>query len=150
MKAEKMIAVDTNILVYAHRKDSTFHHHADRCLTELAERGDDWAIPFTCLHEFFAIVTHPRIFKPPTPIEEALKQVDCWLECPGLRLLGEGEGYWKKLKSLIQAGRIKGPAVHDARVAATCLFHAIDELWSADRDFSRFAGLAIKNPLVNL
>ena len=60
-----MIAVDTNLLVYAHREDSPFHQRAAECITGLAEERASWAIPWPCLHEFFAIVTHPRIYAHP-------------------------------------------------------------------------------------
>jgi predicted nucleic acid-binding protein len=71
-----LIAIDTNILVYAHREDSPFHPTASRCLRELAEGRAAWAIPWPCLHEFLAIVTHPRIYAPPTPLSRALEQID--------------------------------------------------------------------------
>ena len=51
-----MIAVDTNILVYAHREDSSFHDAADTCIAQLAESGVPFALPWPCLHEFLAIV----------------------------------------------------------------------------------------------
>ncbi len=89
-----MIAVDTNILVYAHREDSPFHDAADACFAQLAESDVPFALPWPCLHEFLAIVTHPRIYKPPTPLEDALEQVECWLEAPGLIMLGERSTYW--------------------------------------------------------
>jgi len=59
MIAPVMIALDTNILVYAHRGESPFHEATDRAVTELAESGDVWGIPWPCIHEFLAIVTHP-------------------------------------------------------------------------------------------
>jgi toxin-antitoxin system PIN domain toxin len=142
-----MIAVDTNILVYAHRKDSPWHEAARLGVAGLAERKGVWAIPWPCLHEFFAIVTHPRIFATPTPLEAARDQVDAWLEAPGLALLAETPGYWQKLRSLLQSGRVQGPQVHDARIAALCLHHGVARLWTADRDFSRFPELAVTNPL---
>ena len=70
-----MIAVDTNILVYAHRRDSPFHDAALQRMTELAEGRSAWALPWPCLHEFIGIVTHPRIYKTPTPLAGALDQV---------------------------------------------------------------------------
>lgn len=143
-----MIAVDTNVLVYAHRPDAPFHEVAKECLTELAEGRAAWAIPWPCLHEFLAIVTRPRLFDPPTPIDEALAQVDAWLESPSLVLIGEGPDYWSILRKLVTSGRIAGPLVHDARIAAICSFHGVRELWTADRDFNRFQGLAVHNPLV--
>ncbi len=144
-----MIAVDTNILVYSHRADSSFYQSASLSLQQLAESGKDWAIPWPCIHEFIAIVTHPRIYKPSTPIDHAVEQVECWLECPNLHLIGETEtGYWDKLQVTLKQSKITGAHVHDARVASICLTHGIDELWSADRDFSRFPSLKVVNPLL--
>jgi toxin-antitoxin system PIN domain toxin len=143
-----MIAVDSNLLVYAHREDSPWHDAAYACLAGLAEGRQAWAIPWPCLHEFLAIVTHTRIYDPPTPIDKAIDQVEAWLESPSLVLLAESEDHWAKLISLLRAGRISGPKVHDARVAAICLQHGATELWTIDRDFSRFPGLKVRNPLV--
>ena len=143
-----MIAVDTNILVYAHREDSEWHVAASSRVVELAEGRLPWAIPWPCIHEFLAIVTHPKIFAPPSPMNSALNQVEAWLQSPGLVLLAESDDHWNELKVMIQAGRVVGPKVHDARVAALCLQHGVRELWSADRDFGRFPSLTTTNPLV--
>jgi len=143
-----MIAVDTNILVYAHREDSPFHEVAYRRVAELAEGPATWAIPWPCVHEFLAIVTHPRIYAQPTPLNRALDQVDAWLESPTLVLVAESAAHWPTLRALLGDGRIVGAQVHDARVVALCQQHRVRELWSADRDFSRFSGLAVVNPLV--
>ena len=143
-----MIAVDTNLLVYAHREDSAWHDTAYTRITELAEGRAPWAIPWPCIHEFLAIVTHPRIFVPPTPLDAALDQVEAWLESPSLLLLSEAEGYWSELSSSLRTGHIVGPHVHDARIAALCRVHGVGELWTADRDFGRLPGLSVRNPLV--
>ncbi len=143
-----MIAIDTNILVYAHREDSPWHDAADVQIRALAEGRVPWAIPWPCVHEFLAIVTHPRIYALPTPIKAAIDQVSAWLESPSLVLLAEAEKYWPTLHGLLEASRVAGPQVHDARIAALCRLHGIEELWSADRDFSRFPGLPVRNPMV--
>jgi toxin-antitoxin system PIN domain toxin len=143
-----MIAVDTNVLVYAHREDAPFHARAVACIEALANAPAAWAIPWPCLHEFYAIVTHPRIYAPPTPVKRALDQIDAWLEAPGLVLLGEAESHWPTLRELIVGARLAGPQVHDARIAAICLSHGVRVLWTADRDFGRFPQLAVVNPLV--
>lgn len=143
-----MIAVDTNILVYAHREDSEWHQAAYKRLTVLAEGRAAWAIPWPCMHEFLAIVTHPRIFTPPTPLARALDQVDAWIESPSLVLLAESQAHWERLRSLLASGKVAGPKVHDARIAALCLQHGIKQLWSADRDFGRFSALTVANPLI--
>jgi len=142
-----LIAVDTNLLVYAHRAESEWHDRAATRLRELAEGRAPWAIPWPCIHEFVAVATHPRVWNPPTPIPDALDQVDAWLESPSLVLLTEGADHWPVLRGLLEAGRIAGPPVHDARIAALCLAHGVRELWTADRDFSRFPALATVNPL---
>ena len=77
-----------------------------------------------------------------------MAQVDAWLESPTLVLLGEADGHWQSLKALATAGKIDEPQFHDARVAALCLTHGVRELWTADRDFSRFPGLRVVNPLI--
>lgn len=143
-----MIAVDTNILVYAHRRDAEFHHAATQCLRELAEGRSAWAIPWPCLHEFFAITTHPKIYDPPSTREQAITQLDAWLASPTLFLLHESPDYWARLKPMLIAGKVTGPMVHDARVATLCLAHGARELWTADRDFNRFRPLKTRNPLL--
>ena len=142
-----MIAVDSNLLVYSHREDSPWHESADARIAELAEGNALWAIPWPCIHEFLAIVTHPRIYDPPTPLENAISQVDAWMESPSLLLLSESEDYWLQLQSLLQSGKVCGPQVHDARIAALCSYHGVTELWTADRDFGRFPKLKVRNPL---
>lgn len=142
-----MIAVDTNLLVYSHREDSLWHDTAFARIAELAEGQAPWAIPWPCIHEFLAIVTHPRIYSPPTPLEKAVSQVDAWLESPSLLLLSESEDYWQQLRSFLHSGKVSGPQVHDARVAALCRHHGVTELWTADRDFGRFPALKVRNPL---
>lgn len=94
-----------------------------------------------------AIVTHPRIYSPPTPLARAIDQLEAWFEAPGLVLLSESGGYWQHLRATLEAGRIVGPKTHDARIAALCVEHGVRELWSADRDFSRFLNLTVTNPL---
>ena len=143
-----MIAVDSNLLVYAHREDSPSHDIAYARIAELAEGRAPWAIPWPCIHEFLAIVTHPRIYSPPTPLEKAIDQVEAWLESPTLVVLSESEDYWLLLRATLLSGRVSGPQVHDARIVTICQQHGVSELWSADRDFGRFSGPTVRNPLV--
>lgn len=143
-----MIAIDTNLLVYAHREDSEWHAAAKSCLVDLANGGRSWAIVWSAVHEFLAIVTHPRIYSPPTPQATAFESINAWLQSPDLHLLHEGPGYLDKLERLCVQGRIAGGKIHDARIAAICLNHRVNELWTADRDFSQFPGLKTRNPLI--
>lgn len=142
-----MIAVDTNILVYAHREDSLFHEPAAHALRELDQRGP-WAVPWPCVHEFYGVITHPRMYDPPTSVGAALRTVEELVEADRTMMIGEASAHWTLLRSLVERGRIVGPMIHDARIAAICLEHGVRELWSADRDFSRFPALKVVNPLV--
>ena len=143
-----MIAIDSNLLVYAHRADSSWHHQAERIVVSLAEGSTQWAIPWPCVYEFIAIVTHPRIYKPPTPLSDALEQIQCWMDAPGLVLLHETNGFFETFSSVLKSSKMTGPGVHDARVAALCIRHRVVKLLTADRDFSRFPQLRIENPLI--
>jgi hypothetical protein len=143
-----MIALDSNLLVYGHRRDAPWHAEAADCIAELAQGAGTWAIPWPCLHEFLAVVTHPRIYLPPSTLAQACDQVEAWLESPTLVLLGEEASSWPALQEVLSRSRVAGPLVHDARIAALCAVHGVRELWSADRDFSRFPGLRTRNPLV--
>ena len=143
-----MIALDSNLLIYAHRRDSQWHEAARPLIERLAEGGSPGAIPWPCVHEFLSITTHPSLYNPPSTLDQALGQLEAWIKSPTLALLSEGEGYWERLSRLLHDGRIAGPKVHDARIAALCLLHGVTELWSADRDFSRFPALRVRNPLV--
>jgi toxin-antitoxin system PIN domain toxin len=142
-----MIALDTNILVYAHRSDAPFHDSAVDAVRALAEGTRPWAIPWPCVHEFLAKVTHARIFKHPTPLATAVEQVAEWLRSPMARAIGEPEGYFDVLSRTVVDAQVVGAKIRDARIAALCTAHGVTELWSADRDFSRFSSPRVKNPL---
>ena len=142
-----MIAVDTNLLVYAHRRESTFHDKALEAIESLSSSGSAWAIPWPCVHEFYSVVTNVRAFKPASTIQQASSQVAAWLDSPSLVLLQEGPDHWAALHKLLVSGRVVGGQVHDARIAAICIEHGVREFWSADRDFNRFPSLTVRNPL---
>ncbi|MGE3310635.1 MAG: type II toxin-antitoxin system VapC family toxin [Limisphaerales bacterium] len=143
-----MIALDTNLLVYAHREDSGFHGRAKSLVEGLRLQPASWAIPWPCVHEFVGIVTHPRIYQPPSKLGDALAAVDAWLAGGNLEMLSEGSGYWTRLRGLAASARLTGPRMCDARIAAICLHHGVREFWSADRDFSAFPKLKVRNPLI--
>ena len=128
----QIIAVDSNILIYAHRKDSPWHDHAAAKLIASEESPKPWAIPWPCVHEFFTIATHPRFYRPPTPALIALADCGKWFASPSL---------------MVHSSGIVGPMVHDARIAEICRAHGVTRLWSADRDFWRF-GIAVHYPMV--
>jgi len=143
-----VIAVDTSIVVYAHREDAPHHAPARDALASLASDGRPWAVPWACLHEFLAIVTHRKVFDPPSPMDDALAAVSDLLALAGMQPLAELADHSVLLGELLTASKVSGAKVHDARVAAICLSHGVDTLWTADRDFSYFPSLHTANPLL--
>jgi toxin-antitoxin system PIN domain toxin len=143
-----VIAVDTNILVYAHRAESTFHTRARASIRGLWEATDPWAIPWPCVHEFLATVTKRSMLPAPTPVMLATDQVKELMLSESLVLLGEGPGYFDRLARLLEDASVDGARIHDARIAAICLDHRVSEFWTADRDFASFPTLPTRNPLV--
>jgi uncharacterized protein len=144
----RLIAVDTNILVYAYRKESPFHGVANNVMRKLAEGHVNWCIAWPSVHEFIGVVTNPKIFKSDTRLEEAFEQLEAWSSSGRLHFLAETNTHLGVLQTLAAIGNVRGAQIHDARIAAICLQHGVTELWTADRDFSRFPKLKTRNPLV--
>ena len=142
-----MLAVDTNVLIYAHRKEASEHAIAWKLVRDLAEGERRWAIPWPCVCEFLSVVTNTRIWKNAASApKEAAAQIDAWVSSPSLELIGETGDFWGILGELVRRPRVRGPVIHDARVAAICLAHGVQALVSRDRDFSLFPELAVENP----
>jgi len=145
-----MIALDTNIIVYARREETCHHAAAKDLLTGLAEGDEPWAIPWPCIYEFLRVITHPKVFSPPTDVDVALEDLESLLAAPSLVLLGEGPGHVTHLLREVGEGRAQGNLAHDAHIAALVVEHGVRELWSTDRDFTRFPGVRSHNPFLGL
>lgn len=142
-----MIAIDTNLLVYAHRPEMPFYERTREVLVAAVGGAETVAVPWPCAHEFLAVVSNPRIFRDPTPLDIALDAVGRLLDSLDGCFLAEGEGYLPVLERIARPALLQGAVVHDARIAALCVYHGVRVLWSADRDFSRFPDLSVVNPL---
>jgi uncharacterized protein len=145
-----MIAIDTNILVYAYAPRFTQHVGARAAIEVLMASGKPWAIPWPCVHEFIAVVSNRKWHADAPSMAQLIEHVDAWQSAPGLRFLGIGPEHWLHLRYVLERSDVNGGAVHDARIVAVCLEAGVSEIWSADRDFSRFPGVRIHNPLVAL
>jgi hypothetical protein len=141
-----VIAIDTDILVYARRAESEHHAAASRVLRDLAEGNSPWAIPWPCVYEFLRVVTHPRLFRPASDLVRTLDELDSLFDAPSLTLLGEGANHRAHLRRMAQAGRATGNLAHDAHIAALLREHGVREFWTTDRDFSRFPGIVVRDP----
>jgi toxin-antitoxin system PIN domain toxin len=138
-----VIAVDTNILVHAHREEMAKHRAAVRLLRGLAEGHSAWAIPIFCVGEFLRVVTHHRVFTPPSPLEGALTAIQRLMDSPSLRLLMPGERYWSLFAQTVRKSLVTGNLIYDAQIVAVCLEHGVTSLISEDRDLLRFSDLAV-------
>ena len=134
-----MIAVDTNVLIYAHRRETERHSKALAQLKSLAEGDAPWGLPVFCIAEFVRVVTHLRVFTPPSDLRVALDFVDRLLESPSIRLLLPGETYPGTFRGVCESAGVRGNLAFDAQIVASCIEHGVHELVTADRDFARFA-----------
>jgi len=141
-----LIALDTNILVYARREEAPHHQAARALVAELAEGERPWALPWPCVYEYLRVVTHPRVFDPPTELGVAVEDLLSLLASPSLTLLGEGPAHLGHLKNAVLTGQAAGNLAHDAHIAALVVEHGVEELLTADRDFARFHGVHLRNP----
>lgn len=144
-----MIAVDTNILVYAYRKEMKEHERAAQILDDLAFGTDEWSIPSSCLREFVSSVTNRQKFAQPTTLLKARQQVRHWLSWPNVVVLDDTEDHWACLDDAMRSGKTTGKHVHDAHVAALCITHGVKEFWTGDKGFRRFPGLVVWDPFTD-
>jgi uncharacterized protein len=138
-----VIAVDTNILVAAHRLEAPKHDRALHWLRSLSQGAEPWGVPVSCLSEFVRVVTHRSVFDPPSTIAQAVDAMDALLESPTVRILTPSGGHWSLVRASIVAGNATGNLVFDAQIAAVCREHGVERLLSEDRDFRRFPGLLL-------
>jgi hypothetical protein len=140
-----VIAVDTNILVYAHREELSQHARARARLKELAEGDARWGLPVFCLGEFVRVVTHPAVFRPASTLAEATAVLDRVLASPSLELLTPGERYWPLLRAALAEARAGGNLAFDAQIVAVCREFGVRALVTEDRDFHRFGDFPLEH-----
>jgi toxin-antitoxin system PIN domain toxin len=138
-------AIDTNVLVYSEIVSSEHHAIARSLLTECVEGPAAWAIPWPCVYEFLRVVTHPRVFSPPVPLDVALSDLAQILASPTLLLLSETDRHAEVMQRVVRQAGATGNLLHDAHIAALCVEHGVSELVTGDRDFARFP-LTVTNP----
>lgn len=138
-----MTAVDTNVLVHAHREDMDKHSAAVEKLRTLSEGLQPWALPVFCIGEFLRVVTHPRVFTPPSTLADALSAIDGLLESPSIQILTPSSNFWSFFSNTLQEGQATGNLVFDAQIVAVCVEHGVETLISEDRGLKRFDQLTV-------
>jgi len=137
---------DINLLIYAHNEAATMHDRArgwwQRCLAG----PTPVAIPWAVVIGFVRLVTHPAVLERPLDPGEALDRVDGWFRPDQVRVLEPGPRHLRIARDLFEATGVGGNLTTDTHLAALAIEHRA-ELHSNDRDFERFPGLRLHNPL---
>lgn len=140
-----MIAVDTNLLVYAHRELAPQHRGSRRAIERAATRGR-WGFAVASLTEFWAVVTHPSSEGRPSTPAEAGDYVQA-LVAGGAEIWEPHAGFGSRLAQLAIDLAVSGPRVFDLQIALTAFESGATDLWTADVRFVKLPGLRLHNPL---
>lgn len=140
-----MILPDVNVLVYAHRQDATHHAACRDWLNRILGSDAAFGISDLVLSGFLRVVTHPRIFSDPTPLDVAMKFVTSVRDHPNAVTLTPGERHWKIFQRLCREANTKGNLVADAYLAALAIETGAEWI-TTDRDYARFSGLRWRHP----
>jgi toxin-antitoxin system PIN domain toxin len=141
-----MRLVDVNVLVYAHRLDATSHQHYADWLGGLLASPEPYGVSDLVLSGFLRIVTNPKVFRQPTPIETGLAFAQLLRTQPNCVPVEPGRRHWEIFTRLCRTAGVKGNLVPDAYLAALAI-ESGSEWITTDRDFSRFPGLRWRHPL---
>ena len=139
-----MIAVDTNVLIHAHRGESAWHEAARARLVGLAEGPARWGLLVFCVAEFMRVVTHGRVFNPPSSVSQAAGFIENLVAAPTCELVRPGTEFLDLLMETARQSDARGNLMFDVQIAALCQEHGIDTVLTNDRDFERFDGLRVE------
>jgi toxin-antitoxin system PIN domain toxin len=141
-----MILLDVNVLVYAFRADSPRHAEYHDWLTDRVHQREVFGLSELVLSGALRVLTHPRVFNPPTPLDRAIEFVEALRAQPNCVLVAPGPRHWEIFRELCEKAHAKGNLVADAYLAALAIEHGCEWI-TTDRDFARFRGLRWRHPL---
>jgi toxin-antitoxin system PIN domain toxin len=141
-----MILTDVNVLVYAYREDAPNHSAYLNWLEDLIDSDHSYGYSDLVLSGFLRVVTHPRVFIPPSDLASALAFIQAIRDQPNAVPINPGPRHWDIFKSLCEAANVKGNMIPDAYLAALAI-ESGSEWISTDRDYSRFPSLKWRHPL---
>jgi uncharacterized protein len=141
-----VILLDVNVLVYAHREDAPNHSAYRVWLETWLSSSEPCGISDLVLSGCLRIVTHPKVFNPPTPLTDAFLFIDQLRNHPSVRIVNPGSAHWRIFTQLCQKVQVKGNSVSDAYHAALAIESGCEWI-TTDRGFARFPGLRWRHPL---
>ncbi len=143
-----MIALDTNLLIYAHRSGAPESERARRAIARASADPRGWGISLASLAEFWAVVTHdPLVSGPPSTAGEARRFLSALLDEAGGRLWMPQEAFSDRLVEIADEMGIRGPRIYDLQIALTAFDNGATEMWTHDQAFVPFPGLRVFDPL---
>jgi uncharacterized protein len=143
-----VILIDVNLLLYSHDSVSPHHAVARAWLETTFSDSEQVGLAWLTVVAFLRISTARRALGHPLSVAEATAIVSEWFDRPFVSLVHPGERHWEILQRLLQEGQAAGPLVTDAHLAALAIEHRAT-LATTDRDFARFPGLRVLNPLAS-
>ena len=141
-----MIAVDTHLLVYAHRRGLTQHRAAQRVIERASNDPRGWGISIQSVGEFWSVVTHPAAAGRPSSLRRATAFLRNLREQGGMQVWTPGVGFDDRLLQLAVDLDVSGPRIFDLQIALTAFEHGAAELWTHDRSFVKVPGLRLVHP----
>ena len=141
-----MVLLDVNVLVYAHREEAQGHARYREWLEAVVNSDAAYGLSNLVLSGFLRVVTHPRVFREPTPLEVALTFIGEVRDRPNCVHVMPGERHWEVFTRLCRDTDAKGNVVPDAYLAALAIEHGAEWV-TTDRDYARFPGLRWRHPL---
>ncbi|MDP1947959.1 MAG: type II toxin-antitoxin system VapC family toxin [Nitrospirota bacterium] len=141
-----MVLLDVNVLVYAHRQDSSHHDSYRRWLEQLINSDHSYGLSDLVLSGFLRVVTHPQVFNPPSTMAKAMAFARELRDQPNCAIINPGPRHWDIFSRLCDTTGVKGNLVPDAFFAALAI-ESGSEWVTADRDYHRFPGLRVLHPL---
>jgi len=142
-----MIAVDTNLLIYAHREGCPEHRAAQRAIEEAAGSRNGWGIPAPCLLEFWSVVTHPSSAGGGSSPSSAREFIGALIETAGAIVLPPPAAFGPRCLQIAEQLDIRGPRIFDVQIGLTALDAGVTEIWTHDEGFVAFPGLKVRDPL---
>ncbi len=144
-----MIAIDTSILIYAHRSGCPEHEAARRAIEEAAGERTGWGVPTPCLLEFWSVVTHPSSAGGGSSPASAREFIEALIETAGAIVLPPPAALGPRCLQIADQLDIRGPRVFDLQIGLTALDAGVTEIWTHDAGFVAFPGLKIRDPLTD-
>jgi predicted nucleic acid-binding protein len=142
-----VIAIDTNLLIYAHRSGLAEHRAAKRALQKASEDARGWGIPFPCIAEFWSVVTHPESAGGGSAPSKARDYLRALVLEAGAKVWMPAEGCWERVTMLAEELDVRGLRIFDLQIALAAFDNGATEIWTHDRNFVAVPGMLVRDPL---